>query len=213
MTRGLFITFEGGEGSGKSTQVARLAAHLRQRGLEVVQTREPGGSPGAETIRKLLVEGEPGRWTGLGELFLHFAARADHVERVIRPALARGACVVCDRFTDSTMAYQGYAHGIGREAVERLAGVCHPDLEPDITFLLDVPVDIGMQRSVLRKSTENRYEQMRIEFHETIRNAFLDIAKRQPERIRLIDATLEINAIEQIISKTVYETLVKRGSA
>ncbi|MEQ9813177.1 MAG: dTMP kinase [Azospirillaceae bacterium] len=213
MTRGLFITFEGGEGSGKSTQAARLAAHLRERGLAVVLTREPGGSPGAEAIRKLLVEGDTARWTGRGELFLHFAARADHVERVIQPALARGACVVCDRFTDSTMAYQGYAHGLGREAVERLADVCHPGLKPDITFLLDIPVEVGMKRSGLRDSAENRYERMPLEFHERIRNAFLDIASRDAERIRLIDASADISALEKIIRLNVDEMLVKHSGA
>ena len=145
--RGRFITFEGGEGAGKSTQARRLAAALRARGLEVVETREPGGSPGAEEIRRLLTTGEAGRWSPMAETLLHNAARADHLRRTVRPALAAGSWVVSDRFADSTMAYQGYGQGLDRGFIAALSAAVVDGLEPALTLVFDLPVEQGLGRA------------------------------------------------------------------
>jgi dTMP kinase len=187
--RGRFITFEGGEGAGKSTQVRHLSVRLEQRGAKVRTTREPGGSPGAEAIRKLLVEGEPGRWDVLSETLMLFAARADHAAHVIRPALARGEFVVCDRFTDSTYAYQGAGRGMPRETIRRIDSIAVPDLKPDLTFILDLPVETGLARTTGRRHAETRFEQFDIAFHTRLRQGFLDIARHHPERCCVIDST------------------------
>ena len=145
--RGVFITLEGGEGAGKSTQVARLVERLAAAGCDAMATREPGGAPGAEEIRKLLVSGETGRWHPLTEALLHFAARHEHLTRTVRPALARGLWVVSDRFADSTTAYQGHALGLGRAMVQRLYQTIVGDFAPDLTLILDIPPDLGLERS------------------------------------------------------------------
>ena len=189
MTPGQFITLEGGEGTGKSTQLRRLAAALEQTGLTVVKTREPGGSPGAEQIRKLVVEGEGGRWNPITETLLVYAARADHVARTIGPALARGEWVVSDRFNDSTYAYQGAGRGVERETIRRIDAAVLDDFKPDLTLILDLPVETGLARAGARGGTETRFESFDQDFHERMRKAFLDIARRQPERCRVIDAT------------------------
>lgn len=190
---GRFITLEGGEGAGKSTQVKRLAAALSARGIEVVQTREPGGTPAAEDIRALLVTGDPGRWDAMTETLLHYAARRTHVEKTVKPALARGAWVISDRFADSTMAYQGYAGSVGREAVAALHKLVLGVFVPDLTLVLDLPVETGLARAKARMTgaaqAEDRYERMDLAFHESLRAAFHDIAKREPGRCRLIDAS------------------------
>ncbi|WP_290816537.1 dTMP kinase [Ferrovibrio sp.] len=194
--RGHFITLEGGEGAGKSTQVKRLAAALSARGIEVVQTREPGGTPGAEDIRTLLVTGDLGRWDAMTETLLHYAARRAHVEKTVKPALARGIWVISDRFADSTMAYQGYAGSVGREAVAALHKLVLGDFAPDLTLVLDLPVETGLARAKARMTgtgqapgqIEDRYERMGLAFHESLRAAFHEIARREPERCRLIDA-------------------------
>ena len=183
-----FITLEGGEGAGKSTQARRLAAALRGAGLDIIETREPGGSPGAEEIRPLLTTGEPARWSPMAETLLHFAARADHVRRTIRPALAAGRWVCCDRFADSTMAYQGYGHGIDRDFIARLAGAVLGDLRPDLTLIFDLPVEQGLARAAARSGHEDRYEKMDRKFHEALRRGFLDIAVQDPQRCVVIDA-------------------------
>jgi dTMP kinase len=183
-----FITLEGGEGAGKSTQARRLAAALRAAGLDIIETREPGGSPGAEEIRRLLTTGEPARWSPMAETLLHFAARADHVRRTIRPALAAGRWVCCDRFADSTMAYQGYGHGIDRDFIARLAGAVLGDLRPDLTLIFDLPVEQGLARAAARSGHEDRYEKMDRKFHEALRRGFLDIAVQDPQRCVVIDA-------------------------
>jgi dTMP kinase len=149
---GRFITFEGGEGAGKSTHVRLLAEALRAAGLSVVETREPGGSPGAEEIRELLVHGAVARWDPMSEALLHFAARRDHVTRVIAPALAAGDWVLSDRFADSTMAYQGYGHRLGREVIEQLYALAVGDLAPELTVILDLPVEDGLARAGSRNS-------------------------------------------------------------
>lgn len=203
MTTGKFITLEGGEGAGKSTQRDRLAERLESLGIDVVTTREPGGAPGAETIRSLLVEGEPGRWQPMTELLLHFAARNEHVSQTVRPALERGAWVISDRFADSTMAYQGIGLGLGREAVETLYTLTLGNLKPDLTLILDLPVNVGLERAKIRHegngSGEDRYERMGHAFHARLRDAFLEIAKGEPERCSVIDATPDVDAVAAAI--------------
>lgn len=194
-TRGRFITLEGGEGAGKSTQIARLAKALRATGIEIRTTREPGGSQAAEDIRKLLVEGEPGRWQPMTEALLHFAARAEHLHSVVLPSIAAGTWVVCDRFADSTMAYQGYGHGLGRKTITALYRNVVGDFAPDLTLILDVPVDVGLQRAASRQGGEDRYERMDRSFHERLRRGFRDIAKREPKRCKLIDAAGDIGSV------------------
>jgi len=184
-----FITVEGGEGAGKSTQARRLAAALRDKGLEVVETREPGGSPGAEEIRRLLTTGEVGRWSPMAETLLNFAARADHIRRTIRPGLAAGRWVISDRFADSTMAYQGYGHGVDRGFIAHLAETVLGPLKPDLTLVFDLPVEQGLARAARRRGIEDRYEKMGSDFHEALRKGFLAIAEAEPERCVLIDAS------------------------
>jgi dTMP kinase len=185
---GRFITFEGGEGAGKSTQARFLKASLESCGVEVVLTREPGGSPGAEEIRKLLVEGEPDRWTPLTETLLFLAARSDHLARLIGPALAIGEWVVCDRFADSTLVYQGIARGLGVETVTRLQNAVPGMIVPDITFILDVAPDIGLRRAGARaEDFESRFEKFDAEFHDTLRDAFWELANSKAERYVMIN--------------------------
>jgi len=183
-----FITLEGGEGAGKSTQCRLLESALAARGISCVRTREPGGSPGAEDIRKLLVEGEPGRWSALTEAMLMFAARTDHVAQTIKPALARGEWVLCDRFTDSSYAYQGAGRGLDRETIRRIESVSIGDFRPNLTLILDVPVAVGFGRVTARAHAVSRFERFDEAFHERLRAAFLDIARRAPERCAVIDA-------------------------
>ena len=183
-----FITLEGGEGAGKSTQARRLSEALHARGIENIVTREPGGSPGAEDIRKLLVEGEPGRWSPAVETLLMFAARADHVERTIRPALAEGTWVICDRFTDSTFAYQGAGRCVNPDLIHRIEQVTIGDFRPDLTLILDLPVEEGFARIGDRAHAENRFEKFDHAFHERLRSHFVKLAKREPERCVLIDS-------------------------
>jgi len=196
---GRFITLEGGEGAGKSTQVKRLAARLAEHGIDVVQTREPGGTPGAEAIRNLLVTGDPDRWDAMTETLLHYAARRAHVEKTVKPALARGAWVISDRFADSTMAYQGYGGAIGQQTITALHKLVLGDFAPDLTLVLDLPVEIGLQRAKARMqgqvAAEDRYERMGTAFHETLRKAFHDIAAREPQRCRVVDASGDVDSV------------------
>ena len=201
--RGRFISFEGGEGAGKSTQIRLLVDALAARGLDVIATREPGGSPGAEEIRRLLVSGDPGRWDGVTEALLHFAARRDHLVRTVWPALDAGRWVVTDRFADSTMAYQGYGHGLGREPIERLYAVAVGDFAPDLTLILDIPVEAGLDRTQGRTGGEDRYERMDREFHRRLRDGFLDIAAREPGRCVVIDAARPVEAVQADMLATV----------
>ena len=186
---GRFITLEGGEGSGKSTQVKRLAAALEAKGLATLTTREPGGSPGAEEIRALLVQGEPGRWDALTETLLLYAARADHVRRVIGPALVADKWVISDRFNDSSYVYQGVGRGVPRETIRRIDSVVLDDFQPDFTLVLDIDVDTGLKRAGARGGKETRFENFDRTFHDRLRQGFIDIAKRHPDRAALIDAT------------------------
>ena len=204
---GRFVTFEGGEGGGKSTNLRMLATALEAVGETVIVTREPGGSEGAEQVRRLLVEGATDRWDSVSEALLHYAARRDHVERLISPALDRGDWVVCDRFADSTMAYQGYGHGMGREPIETLHGLAIGGLKPDLTLILDLPVETGLTRAGSRGGDETRYERMADGFHQRLRDGFLDIAAREPDRCVVIDATQEIDAVQQEVRRAVTDRL------
>lgn len=189
MSAGMFITFEGGEGAGKSTQARILADRLRAAGREVVVTREPGGSSGAEAIRGLLVSGEVDRWSPISEALLMNAARRDHIEKLIAPALARGAVVICDRFADSTRAYQGVAGGAAPEFIAMLESAVAASCRPDLTLVLDLPVEIGLARAAGRGGLEVRFEAKGAAFHEAIRQAFLDIAAAEPGRCVVVDAS------------------------
>ena len=197
---GRFVTFEGGEGAGKSTQLARLADHLRARGRDVVATREPGGSTGAEAIRSLIVTGAVDRWDARTEALLVAAARRDHVERTIRPALARGAWVLCDRFFDSTMAYQGLAGGVDPADIAWLRGFATEGLAPDLTIVVDLPVAAGMARVAARgEGQRQRFELRGRDFHERLRNAFRTIAAAEPGRCRVVDGSLAIEPLAETI--------------
>lgn len=192
----MFITFEGGEGSGKSTQLRLLVDHLQSIGIDALATREPGGAPGAEDIRQLLVEGEPGRWDPLSETLLHMAARRDHLARVIHPALAAGTWVLSDRFADSTIAYQGYGHGVDRGLIDNLYRMVAGEMKPDLTLILDIDLDTGLGRAAGRGAGEDRYENMDRAFHERLRQGFVAIAVAEPKRCKLIDAAGTIEDVQ-----------------
>ncbi len=204
MTR-KFITFEGGEGTGKSTQARLLADYLIQQGHKVVLTREPGGSPGAEIIRDLLVSGAIDRWTPISEALMMYAARADHWQNLIQPELAKGTWVICDRFADSSMAYQGYGRGVDLKFLQQLYKMVIGDKQPDRTFVLDINPEIGLQRSFERLNasgknvSEGRFEAMDLDFHRRLRNGFLEIARMNPDRCIVIDATKSLQLIHQKI--------------
>jgi dTMP kinase len=202
---GRFITLEGGEGGGKSTQARRLAVVLEAEAGEVLLTREPGGSPGAEQIRGLLVDGDIHRWDAVTETFLHFAARRDHLVNLVLPALARGAWVISDRFADSTMAYQGYGHGADRRAIAELYRICIGSLKPDLTLILDLPVEAGLARATGRGGGEDRYERMDVAFHQRLRQGFLEIARRDPARCVVIDAARDEDGVHAQIIAAVRE--------
>lgn len=207
MTRGSFISFEGGEGAGKSTQIRRLADRLKAAGFDVVLTREPGGSPGAEAIRDLLVNGEADRWSPVTETLLMYAARRDHLERVIRPALARGAVVLCDRFADSTRAYQGAGGDAPASLISALEDHVLAGAVPDLTLIFDIAPEIGLERAAERGGAA-RFESKGLDFHERLRVGFLDIARREPERCAVIDA----NDTPDGVSRAVWDIVSTRLS-
>ena len=194
-SQGRFITLEGGEGAGKSTQITRLAARLRAKGISIEETREPGGTEGADAVRSLIVEGAGDRWDAVSEGLLLYAARRDHVERRIKPALAGGSWVLCDRFSDSTMAYQGYAHGLGKKWVSDLDKLTLQGFRPDFTIVLDLPIEIGLKRAAARGGPD-RFEKLGTEFHEALREGFLEIARSEPDRVAVIDADAPADDIE-----------------
>lgn len=202
-TSGKFITFEGGEGTGKSTQTVLLADYLNDQGYPVILTREPGGSDGAELIRALLVSGDVGRWSPMTEVLLLYAARAEHWLKVIAPALARGDWVICDRFADSTLAYQGYGHGVDRAFINRLYTAVIGTRQPDWTFVFDLDPKIGVQRALKRHTSENRFEHMDMAFHDRLREGFLKIAHQHPDRCHIIDASQSVYAIHKEITHTI----------
>jgi dTMP kinase len=194
-----FITLEGGEGAGKSTQVKRLAARLEARSIFCIATREPGGSPGAEEIRKLIVEGKPGRWDVLTETLLLYAARADHISKTIAPAMERGHWVVSDRFVDSTFIYQGIGRGLDDDKLASINKTVLGPFVPDLTLVLDLPVDVGLKRAQSRAGKETRFEQFDAVFHQRLRDGFIDLARREPQRCALIDASGSADEVEEKI--------------
>lgn len=197
MGTGKFITLEGGEGAGKSTQVRLLKEAVEAKGIDVIVTREPGGSQGAEEIRNLLVTGDPGRWDGMSEALLNFAARRDHLVKTVWPALEAGTWVISDRFADSTIAYQGYGHNLSLDSLYQLWMVSIDGFRPDLTYVLDLPVEIGVRRALGRGDGEDRYENMATDFHHRLKIGFLEIAQREPERCVVIDATGTIEDIQK----------------
>jgi len=206
MTGGRFITFEGGEGAGKSTQVRLLADFLKKEGKGVTVTREPGGTPGAERIRRLLVDADGDGWEPMAEALLHFAARRVHLAEVVWPALARDEWVISDRFVDSTRAYQGYGQGLSLEIIERLYRVVAGDFDPDLTIVLDLPVETGLARAT--RHGRDRYEGLGDDFHERVRQGFLSIAKREPDRCVVIDAAKPAGDVTAAIRAAVRDRLL-----
>lgn len=206
MTRAMFITLEGGEGAGKTTSIAFVRAFLEQAGKKVLVTREPGGTPLGEKIRSLLLEGREDMRAD-SELLLMFAARAEHLARVVKPALAAGTYVVCDRFTDATFAYQGGGRGVPATRIAALEEWVQQGLRPDLTLLLDIPVDQGLQRAGQR-SAPDRFEREAHEFFERVRQSYLAIAAREPQRVKIIDASKDITQVEQQL-RAVLESLVR----
>ena len=204
---GYFITFEGGEGGGKSTQSRLLKEALEKNGITVIHTREPGGTEGAEQIRELLVKGDASRWDAITETLMHMAARRDHTEKQIKPLLAEGKTVICDRFFDSTLAYQGYGHGLGAELVTMLHHLTIGTLKPDITFILDIDPEQGIARAHSRKDSDNRYESMKMAFHKRVREGFLAVSRSEPHRCHVIDATQGIEDIHRQIMARVLNTI------
>jgi dTMP kinase len=201
---GRFITLEGGEGAGKSTQARLLADALARLGLAVLRTREPGGAPGAEVLRKLLLEGSMD-WSPQAETLLHFAARAEHVERTIRPALAEGTWVVCDRFYDSTMAYQGYGQGADRDMIVALTALLR--IVPDVTIVLDVSKAVATARQIARGADADRYERLDALFHARANQGFRDIAKAAPERCVLLAADGSEGDVHAAIMQALHQRL------
>lgn len=206
MAEGLFITFEGGEGTGKSTQIAKLESRLRGQGLDVLSTREPGGSPQAEAIRDVVVSGDTGRWSALAETLLVNAARDSHLRETIRPALASGRIVLCDRFMDSTRAYQGAAGGVNTEIVNLLEKLVVGDTRPRLTLIFDLDPEHGLARA---KTTENRFERKGRAFHERLRSAYLEIAKAEPQRCKIIDAATAPEHVAAAVWNCVEPLLVR----
>lgn len=193
-TKGHFVTFEGIDGSGKSTQARLLAEALRSKGRDVVLTREPGGSPGAEEIRRLVLEGDPDRWSAETEILLFTAARRDHLERTILPAIATGKIVICDRFADSTRVYQGVSRGDLRGVVDALHGLMI-GREPDLTLLIDMDPDTGLKRALGRNGAEERFEGFGPDLQRRMRAGFLGLADEFPDRFRVIDGNRSVKAI------------------
>jgi dTMP kinase len=208
VTRGRFITLEGGEGAGKSTQAKSLVQRLAQAQVEALSTREPGGSPGAEAIRALLVNGETDRWSAASETLLLYAARCDHIERAIRPALERGAWVVCDRFADSTRAYQGAAGGAPEALIAALEQTVLKDMRPDLTLIFDLPPEVGLKRAEGRGGGEARFEAKGLAFHARLRARFRAIAEAEPDRCVLIDAEAAPDAVAEAVWAAVRERLL-----
>lgn len=208
-----FVTFEGGEGAGKTTQIKRLGERLTAAGERVLLTREPGGSPGAEAIRTLVVSGDPTRWDAMTEALLMLSARRDHVRRTIDPALSDGQWVLCDRFHDSTVAYQGYGGGVPLSDLATLYRIAIGSLQPTLTLILDLPVAEGLERARARSDLrpggrrEDRFERMGTKFHEQLRSAFLKIAEAEPARCVIIDASPDADTVHAAIAAVVSERL------
>jgi len=208
--RGRFITVEGGEGAGKSSNLDYIRTLLEKAGIEVVFTREPGGTPLGEEIRALLLSHRDEGMAEETELLLMFAARAEHLARKIVPALESGAWVLCDRFTDATYAYQGAGRGIDANRIRTLEQFVQGDLCPDLTLLLDLPVEIGLQRAGER-SAPDRFEAEQVGFFEAVRNGYLAIAKAEPERVKVIDASPSLSEVQRQIKKVIEQFMAQQG--
>ena len=198
MIKPRFISFEGGEGSGKTTQIKLLAKKLAKYG-DVITTREPGGTIEAEIIRNLLVKGEKNKWSGVVETLLLYAARKDHIDKVIVPNLNNNKWVLCDRFKESTIVYQGYGKNVDIKLIKKLDKLITDNLTPSLTFILDIDPKIGLKRSIRKANTETRYEKMSLSFHNKIRKAFKNIAKSNKRNFKLINANQDIDIIKDII--------------
>ncbi len=205
--RGRFITLEGGDGAGKSTQAAALCDWLSDRGIRAVRTREPGGAPGAEEIRALLLTGDPGKWDAVTEALLMNAARRDHIVRAIRPALARGDWVICDRFYHSTLVYQGHAGGVPMDTLRALIDAAVEDTRPDLTLILDIDPAAGLARTETRAGTETRFENKGDAFHARVVAGFRALAAEDPNRCVLIDAGRDREAVGESIAAIVSARL------
>ena len=195
----LFVTFEGIEGSGKSTHLRRLAAHLKARGVPVVETREPGGTVAGDAIRALLLGAAAIPLTPLGELLLYCADRAQHVHEVVRPALAAGRVVLCDRFSESTIAYQGYGRGLDLGRVRALDAEARDGVVPGLTFLFDCPVEEGLARARARSATSDRFEREVVSFHERVRRGFQEMARAEPARFRILDSAAPVDEVHAAV--------------
>ena len=202
----LLITFEGGEGSGKTTQSQMLYNTLKEKGFEVIKTREPGGTKFAETIREILVQGESNKINNISELLLFAAARADHVQKVIKECLKDNKIVICDRFTDSTLAYQGYAGNLDLGLVKEVNRISIGEISPDLTFIFDIDPTLGIERALGENNKETRFEEKDIMYHKKIRDGYMDIARDNPDRCVVINGTIDI---EQISKKILELTLDK----
>ena len=209
--KGLFITLEGGEGTGKSTQVKLLAQALSQAGVDALTTREPGGTDQAERIRNLLIQRDAGNFDAMTEALLMMSARREHLVNKIWPALERGQWVISDRFADSTRAFQGYGMGLDQEIIEKIYALIAGEFQPDLTFIFDIDPELGLKRSLKQltvttnktESTEDRYERMGLPFHTRLRKGFLEIAKKYPQRCVIIDATQDIQTIHRQVLKVI----------
>ena len=218
MNKGKFISFEGGEGTGKSTQVKILRDQLAAQGINVVLTREPGGAPGAEEIRQLLLTGDPDKWVPMTEVLLFYAARVDHLHRTVLPALEAGKWVITDRYADSTFAYQGAGHGLGADVIKDIHRITTNDFWPDMTILLDSDPEQGLSRATLREAElsegerEDRFEKMTRDYHDRLRHAFLDLAQNNPDRYRVVSADGDIPSVAERIWHQVTTTFdLKQG--
>ncbi|NNC36255.1 MAG: dTMP kinase [Hyphomonadaceae bacterium] len=205
MERGKFITFEGGEGAGKTTQAERIVEALGEAGIEAILTREPGGTFGAEAIRDLVLAGTHERWSGMTELLLMYAARLDHVEKLIKPSLERGVWVICDRFSDSSMAYQGHARGLGADRVAAVHAAVMDGFAPDMTILFDIDPILSQKRVQTRGEDLSRFDTEELEFHKKLRTAFLQIADENADRFHTVDAASSRDAITMQIQHAMMQ--------
>ena len=207
---GLFITLEGIEGVGKTTQLEFVAEYLQKQGREFVITREPGGTPVGEGVRSLVLDNKHTGMAADTELLLMFAARAEHIDKVIRPALEAGKVVLCDRFTDASYAYQGLGRNISTERISMLEDWVQKGLKPDLTLLLDAPVEIGLDRAA-KRSEKDRFESEALDFFEAVRNCYLEIAKNEPQRMKVIDASLDLESVKKQVLSVLQKEILSEG--
>ena len=204
---GKFISFEGGEGSGKSTQLSLLFNIIKLNNLSCIKTREPGGSPGGESIRNLLLNGLADKWDPVAETLLFYAARLDHVAKTIKPGLADGAIVLCDRFADSTLVYQGIGKGLTEDYIRNIHQLTLGNFKPNLTLIFDIDPVIGLKRALSRSNEETRFESMNLEFHQAVRTGFASIARQEPQRCAIIDASGSIEEVQKQVLATINERI------